>query len=237
MPEEKHTQPNNSPNWLFGLDKLTTPALDFVGLKLRDKLRVYLSEKARERIMLRRFENEFLYRQIDLLNYGGDQYAAYLQTMGDTMLKRHFETLLPVIRFAISDFKIQPEKAFECILSGFSRKTVELTGGELILFSAAAGVMDILLTLQVAMLIFQFAHVPSSVHSQNPNITDEQIEEMMQDEATMATLSNAMPSSDWGAARWFAKTFAEIYGVEWDEEKWNAHETAVNQAESPSAKS
>jgi hypothetical protein len=234
--EEKNQNSNSSPNWLLGLDKLTTPSFDYVGLKLRDKLRAYLNENARDRAMLRRFEKEFLYNQIDLLNYGADQYAAYLETMGGTMLQRHFQTLLPVVRFAVLDFKIQPERAFECILAGFSRENIKLSGGELILFSAAAGAMDIILTLQVAKLMFQLANVPSSVHLQNPNITNEQIEVIMQDEATMAALSNAMLSSDWGTAKWFAKTFAEIYEFEWDEEKWNAHEATVNQTDSSSAK-
>ena len=122
MADDKHdANPSNcGPNWLFGVDKLTAPTFDFLGLKLRDKLRSWLNQKARERALLRRFEKEFLYRHVDLLNYSDDQYVAMLVNVTGIMLGRQYEHLSPLVHFAVTEFKIPPERAFECVLKGSS---------------------------------------------------------------------------------------------------------------------
>src|SRR6267142_1173939 len=93
MANEKNRSPHSGSgtNWLFGLEKLTTPSFDYLGIRLRDKLRAYLTKKARERAVLRKFEKGFLYRHIDLLSYGADQYSAILETIADHMMEQHFE--------------------------------------------------------------------------------------------------------------------------------------------------
>lgn len=88
MADEKHSgqsgHSGGGQNWPFGLDKVTSSTFDFLGIKLRDKLRSWLNQKARERALLRRFEKEFLYRHVDLLNYGNDQYAALIANVTRT---------------------------------------------------------------------------------------------------------------------------------------------------------
>src|SRR6266404_5251469 len=108
-------------NWLLGLEKLTTPSLEYVGIKIRDKLRAWLNEKARERALLRRAEKETLYRQLDLLNYGADQYAAVLENSLEVLLEQHFRTVGPLVRLAVTHYNIAPDRAFEYIIEGYQR--------------------------------------------------------------------------------------------------------------------
>jgi len=210
---------------LFGLDKLTAPTFDFLGIKLRDKLRAWLNQKARERALLRRFEKDFLYRHVDLLNYGDDQYAAMLTNMSGVMLERQLAYITPLVRFAVTGFKVQPERAFDCVLKGFEHDAVtltSLTGGELILFSAAAGVLDVLLTIQTAQMLFQFTHIPSAFHLENPDAPDAAIEQLMQEESTLQAVSDAMDPAGAEIAKLFAKTLSEAYGQPFDEKAFEA---------------
>jgi hypothetical protein len=123
--DEKH----GGPNWLLGLDKLTAPTFDFLGIKLRDKLRAWLTQKARERALLRRFEKGFLYRHVDLLDYGDEQYAAMLTNMGPIMLERQYAYVAPLVRFAVTEYKIPPDRAFDLVLMGFQHDEVTVSGG------------------------------------------------------------------------------------------------------------
>ena len=56
----------------------------------------FISEKSRERAKLRRYEKDFLYREIDLLNYSSEQFAAYLDSLGRLTIERHLQNLLPL---------------------------------------------------------------------------------------------------------------------------------------------
>jgi hypothetical protein len=229
MADEKH--PGHSgqsggagQNWLFGLDKLTSPTFDFLGIKLRDKLRAWLNQKARERALLRRFEKDFLYRHLDLLNYGNDQYAAMLANVGGIMLERQLVYIAPLVRSAVIEHKIPPDRAFDCIMNGFQHESLmpTLTGGELILYSAAASVFDSLLVAQVAQMVFQFAHIPSGVHLENPKVSDTDIEQLMQDEATLHSVSDGMDPAGTEVAKCFAKILCEAYGQPFDEKAFDA---------------
>ena len=226
MAEEKHHA--GGPNWLLGLDKLTSPTFDFLGIKLRDRLRSWLYQKARERALLHRFEKGFLYRHVDLLNYGDDQYAAMLANVTGVMLERQYENIVPLVHFAVAEFKIPPERAFECVLKGFERSPITLTGGERILYSAAAGVLDILILIQAAQMLFQWVHIPSAFHLENPGASDEAIENLMQDAATLKAVSDAMEPAGAEVTKWFAKTLCEAYGQPFDEKAFDAGVAATN---------
>ena len=85
-------------NLLLGLDRLTTPMFEFLGLKLRDTVRTWMSAKAKDRAALRRFEKDFLYRQIDIRNYADDQFTGLLDLIAERMIERHISTFKPLMK-------------------------------------------------------------------------------------------------------------------------------------------
>jgi hypothetical protein len=137
------------------------------------------------------------------------------------IIERHFKTVVPMIHFAVTKFEIPPERAFDSIIKGFGHVPVTLTDGEFVLYSVAAGVLDVALVIQTAQLVFQFTHIPSSVHFNNPEISDEEIEAIMQDPATMQAVSDAMDPNVGGIAKRFAKALADAYGLPFDGEAFD----------------
>jgi hypothetical protein len=209
----------HGPNWLLGVDKLTTPTFDFLGVKLRDKLRTWMAKTARERATIRRFEKEFLYRHMDLRGYGAVMYEGMLENMVPILLERQFEVIKPLIIFAVTEHQIPPERAFEVLLQGVDSgpQATNLTGGELILSSAAASVLNSLIAVHTATLMFRYTHLPLAVHIEYPDMTDEEFEILMQDPATLQGISSAMDPGTDQATKLFAKTLTEAYGHPFDE--------------------
>ena len=162
-----------------------------------------------------------MYRHIDLLSNSADYYAAMLETMSGMMIERHFEIVAPMVRFAITEFQIPPERAFDCVSQGFTREPVTLAGGELVLYSVAAGALDVLLAVQTSQLVFQYTHIPPSVHPENPELSDAEIETIMQDPATLQTMSDAMDPNVFHIAKRFAKALADAYGFPFDEKAFD----------------
>ena len=102
----------------WGSAKLTSPTFEYLGFKLRDTIRSWMSSKVKERAALRRAEVGFLYRQLDLLDYGNDQYAAYLESMTKVMLDRHFDVITPLAKQVVAERKIPPERSMEILHAG-----------------------------------------------------------------------------------------------------------------------
>ena len=105
---------------------------------------------------------------------------------------------------------------------------MELTGGERILYSAAAGVMDILILVQTTQMLFQFTHIPSAFHLENPDAPDVVIEQLMQDDAALKAVSDAMGPAGADVSKWFAKTLCKAYGQPFDEKAFDAGMIAAN---------
>lgn len=217
MADEKHS---GGQNWLFGLDKLTAPTFDFLGIKLRDKLRAWLNQNARERALLRRFEKDFLYRHIDLLNYGNAQFSAMMSNASALMVERQFQNVAPVVKYAVVECGVPPDKAFDAVMKGFRsgpEEPLTLTGGEGLLYSAAASTFDVLLSFQIAQMLFHYSHAGSAFHLENPDAPDEIIERFMQDETTLHAISEAMETPGAEIAMLFAKALSEAYGQPFNE--------------------
>jgi hypothetical protein len=223
-------------NWLMGLDKLTTPTLDYFGIKIRDSLRVWLNEKARDRALLRRFEKEFLYRQIDLLNYGSDQFGAMLEKLSAVMLERQFQNVSMLVSHAVKECNLPSEKAFAAVMEVLETRSDKtksdeannLTSGEVVLKVAVLTVFDTMLTFQVVQMLFHYCQTGAAFHQLNPDVTDEKIESLMQDDKTMQAISDAMEAPMAEFAKFFAKSISEAYGHPFDEESFAR---AVSEAE------
>jgi hypothetical protein len=173
------------------------------------------------RALLRRFEKEFLYRHIDLLNYGNEQFAAVMSNASAIMVERQFQNVAPLVKYAVTECRVPPDKAFDAVLKGFRwgpDEPLTLTGGEGLLYSAAASTFDVLLSFQVAQMLFQFAHTSSAFHLENPDAPDEVIELFMQDEATLKAISEAMQTPGAEIAMLFAKALSEAYGQPFHEQ-------------------
>ena len=77
---------------------------------------------------MRRAEVGTLYRQLDLLDYGNDQYAAYLESMTKVMLDRHFNVITPLAKQVVAERKILPSAAWRYFMQGFSQLYEDLEG-------------------------------------------------------------------------------------------------------------
>jgi hypothetical protein len=68
MPNGKNSRARASSSgthWLLGFDQIDGRTLDYLGIRLQGKFQAYLNKKARERARLKKFEKEFLYRQVE----------------------------------------------------------------------------------------------------------------------------------------------------------------------------
>jgi hypothetical protein len=224
MAEEKNASQGAGTNWLVGVDKITTPTFEFIGFRIRDKLRTWLSQKARERVVLRRLEQEVLYRQVDLVNYGCDQFIASLDVSLELMLARHFETITPLIAAAVSAHQLKPERALECLAAGHTSKwadTSALNLGELVLYTLGASVLDLAISFYCVRLMCHYTQVPAMVQLNDPEITDEDVDEVMQDEKTFETVAEAVKVTEAdmeGVTNRFTNAIAHAYGLKWNAE-------------------
>ena len=179
-------------NWTLGLDKLTTPTLEFLGLKIRDTVRTYLNSKVRERAAMRKFEREFFVRQSELLSYGSDQYALTFVGLEIELLDRAFVRFEAVVTRIAEEHAVDPIRALEVTFSGFARKELRLASAhEVAIYHAAAALLDTLVTTYSAQAIFHFCFIPSTVHRQHPLISDEDLDAIMEAPDTGANSEGA----------------------------------------------
>ncbi len=213
----------------LGIGKLTSPTFEYLGFKLRDTIRSWMSSKVKERAALRRAEVGFLYRQLDLLDYGNDQYAAYLESMTKVMLDRHFDVITPLAKQVVAERKIPPERSMEIFMQGFSqlyedlegqvqqRERPKLEGGELILYTLGSGVLDVALAIQSAKMLFHFTHMPAAVHLTQPDVPDEVLEQIMGEEDILKQISEGMETDTFDFSKRFVRFLHDAYNIPFDE--------------------
>jgi hypothetical protein len=104
------------------------------------------------------------------------------------------------------------------------------------LYSAAAGALNVFLTLQTAQMLFQYTHIPTAFQLENPDASDAAIEDLMAQESTLQSVSDAMGGGGTEMAKMFAKALSEAYGQPFDDKAFDARVAEADRqiAEDPS---
>jgi hypothetical protein len=212
MPDET----KSGTNWTLGLDRLLAPSFDLLGIRLRDKLRHFLSSKTRERVLLRQVKQEYLVRQIELRDFGADYFFRIIENGEQLLVEQHLDLVRPTIEFAIREGKISPNRALECLASGLTFKEAPPDNFERILHTASGSVTNLILGFHVTKIFFHFSHFAAAAYAQTPTLTDEQLDELLEDPKTLDALSDSVTVSDSDVAVRFGKLVADIFGIPWE---------------------
>ena len=225
----------------LGIGNLTSPTFEFLGFKIRDTIRGWMSAKSKERAALRRAEKAFLYRQLDLQAYGNDQYASCLEGIGAVMMDRHFSLITPLMRQIVNNHQIPPERTMEIFMHGFTeldkdmeahahnRERPKLEGGELILYTLGAGLLDVALSVQSAKMLFHFTYMPAALHSNRPDVPDDVLDQMMQDHGLLKDISDQMETDTFDFTKRFVRLLHDAYGLPFDELEYESKEKGLSQ--------
>lgn len=216
----ENSSEGGGPNWTLGLDKLTTPTMEFFGIKLRDTIRSYLNSKARERAAVRKFEREFFIRQSELLYYSADQYASGFSALEAELLDRAFVRFENLVKKIAEEKSIEPMRVLELVKNGVIRTEMPLpTSPEVALYHSAAYILDVLVASYSMQSVFHYCFIPSVIHRQNPSVSDEELDAVMADEATLDQIQEELAVPEHQIGLRIAKTVGAIYGVEWEDDE------------------
>ncbi len=217
----EESKSSGGPNWLLGADKLTTPTLEFLGFKIRDTIRSYLNSKARERAAVRKFEREFFIRQGDLLYYGADQFALTFPALEKELLDRTFARFESLMKAIAEEGAIDPTRALEVVTSGFIRRELKLESAhEIALFQSAASILDTLVATYSAQVMFHYCLVPSTVHRQDPEVSDDELDALMNNPDTMEQIQEEIDTTDHPLSERIARIVCRAYEIPYpDDEK------------------
>ena len=195
---------------------------EFLGLKLRDTVRTWMSAKAKDRAALRRFEKDFLYRQIDIRNYADDQFTGLLDLIAERMIERHISTFKPLMKHGAEFYKVPPERALECIVAAFTHEEeppCELSAGEMIFRTIGLAGMDTLLQIHMTEIVFALTRSPILAHMDNPEITDDQLDALLQNEEFREQMSPDIGWAPVALARGTVKCLRDAYGLPLDDKQ------------------
>ena len=199
---------------MLGVDKLTTPTLEFLGIKIRDSVRSYLNSKARERAAVRKFEREFFVRQAELLSYGADQFALGFEKLESELLDRAFVRFEALMKSIAEGKAIEPLRALDIIACGVARKEMSLaTAHEVAVYHSAAALLDVLVATYSMQGVFHFCFVPSIIHRQDPAVSDETLDGIMNTPETLEQIQDELEPPDHRLGERIVKSVAEAYGL------------------------
>lgn len=206
--------------------------MEFFGIKLRDTIRSYLNSKARERVMVRKFEREFFIRQSELLHYGADQYASSFSALEAELLDRAFARFESLVKKICEEKSIEPLQVLELVKNGIIRTDMPLhTSQEVALYHSAAYILDVLVGSYSMQSIFHYCFIPSVIHRQDPSVSDEALDDVMADEATPTQIQEELDVPDHKIGLRVAKTVASIYGIEWSDDGGQSEGNSDGRAE------
>ncbi len=106
------------------------------------------------------------------------------------MLDRQLAYIAPLLRFAVTEYKVPPDRAFYSVLKGAQREKANLTPGELILYSSDFA-FSCFLTIRTAQMLLHHTHVAPAFHLENPDASDGVIEDLMAQDSTLQSVSDA----------------------------------------------
>jgi hypothetical protein len=231
MPDEKHpgekhpSETKHGTNWLSPVEKLVNPSLEFLGAKLKDKLRAWMSQKARERASLRRLQTDFVYRRIDYLGYGIEEFRTSYPPLMQEMLEQDIEAMKPALKIVINEYKIPIERAWVCLSYATDPNNDFMESGEKLLCAMSRSLLEKVIMVDSTCTLFDCVQFPASFHAQNPSASNEDIEEHMNNSLKRLSHGDAHDNVTLGpvvqsAIRNLLISVSEVYGVEFDEAKF-----------------
>ena len=216
-PTEK--APSSPPNWLFGLDKLTGPTMEYFGIAIRDTLKSYLNAKRRERAALKAQEKEFYIRQAGLLDYGADQFALSMPILREAALEKSLNRFEDFVARIATAQLVDPKRAIDLVSAGLRREDVDLSDpAELGLYHLAGGIMDMLTTDYSTRLNFHLCFCPSVAHRQTPDVSDDDLDGLLNNPETIDKIGSELSIPLVGVINRIMGFTALSFGIEWTPE-------------------